>query len=118
MSNLKPKPTKIQLGDKEYGLLFTLNTLDDIQEHFNIGVEDLKDILDDPKKRFANIRWLITALINEAIDAESGEHLSERTVGRYITLANMNEFMSLAFKSLKEGSPIVEDPNLPSGPAE
>jgi hypothetical protein len=39
MSDLKPKGTKIQLGNQQYGMRFTLNAIDDIQEHFDVPIE-------------------------------------------------------------------------------
>ena len=120
MSNLKPKGVKIQLNGKEYGMRFTLNAIDDIQEHFNISVENIGDLFKDQKERIKNLKYLLKTLINEDIDCikdETGEempHVDERYVGRHINSTNMHEIMSSIMKSFTNGTPEPEDEETPN----
>ncbi len=90
MSDLKPQGVKIKLGDREYGLRFTFNAIDDIQCHFQKPIEALPEIVNDPIHNIANVRYILSVLINEDIDCVCDEtgikasHLDERYVGRHI----------------------------------
>ncbi len=122
MSDLKPKGKKINLGGKEYGLKFTLNAIDDIQDHFDIAIEDLGKLFSDSKTRIKNLRYLLTLLINEDIDCvkdETGEgiaHVDERFVGRHIDAQNMQSMVTAIMKSFTAGTPESdeESPNAQS----
>ena len=128
MSDLRPRGVKIRLGSKEYGMRFTLNAIDEIQEHFDIPISQLAELFKDGKTQIKNLRYLLTVLINEDIDCvndETGEkqpHVEESYVGRHLDLSNMTELMSAIFKAFNKGAPEPEagdegddDPNLKSG---
>jgi hypothetical protein len=122
MSDLNPRATKIKLGGKEYGMRFTLNAIDDIQDHFDIPISELFELFNDEKKNIKALRYLLTLLINEDIDAQNdrgtmtGEYLTERYVGRYIDSTNMVDVMNAVLStfsgSLPDGD---ESPNAPAG---
>lgn len=126
MSDLKPKGTKLKLGNNEYGLRFTLNAIDDIQDYFDISIQDLGKLFKDPKNQIKNLRYLLTVLINEDIDCvkdETGEdkpHVSERFVGRHIDAQNMNQMITAIYKSFSDGSPKPEneDDEIPNAQSE
>ena len=111
MSDLRPKPTTITLGDKEYGMLFTLNAIDAIQDHFDIPISQLTGLMRDERKAYKVLRFLVATLINEAIDdSESGEpHVDEKYIGRKMTPANMGTLQSSILKAFSEGTPNSED---------
>lgn len=115
MSDLRPTGTKITLGGKEYGLRFTINAIDDIQEHFDIDIENLGELFREKKGRIGKVRYLLTLLINEDIDCvadETGEkpkHLDERYVGRQIDAANIRDTMSAIMRSFHNGTPKLDD---------
>jgi hypothetical protein len=115
MSDLRPTGTKITLGGKEYGMRFTLNAIDDIQEHFGIDISDLSGLFAEPNKRIKSIRYLLTLLINEDIDCvadETGEtpkHLDERYVGRHIDATNIQSMMNAIMHSFSDGAPKRDD---------
>lgn len=125
MSDLKPESTKIKLGNKEYGLRFTLNAIDDIQEQFNIPVAALPELLKDERSQIRNLKILLAILINEDIECtaeESGEkpqRIDERFVGRHIEVANMRSMMSAILQAFFDGLPETDDedadPNAQSG---
>ena len=111
MSDLKPKRTKIELGGKEYGLLFNLNAIDDIQDKFDISISNMADLMSDERKVFKVLKFLLATLINEAIDDdESGEpHVTESFIGRKITPAKIPELKNAIMAAFSEGTPKSED---------
>lgn len=118
MSDLRPRHTKIELGGKEYGMLFTLNVIDEIQDKFDIPISELGDLMADERKVFKVLKSLLAMLINEAIDdAETGEpHVTEAFVGRKITFAEISTLRDKVFASFADGLPQSEedDPNAKS----
>jgi hypothetical protein len=118
MSDLKPTGAKIKLGDKEYTLLFDINAIDDIQDHLDIPISQLSDLLKDERKAYKVLKYLLTTLINEGIDdAEKGEeHVTEKFVGRKITPGNMSELKNGILASFIGSTPEPTDdsPNLKS----
>ncbi len=122
MSDMNPKPTPIKLGGKEYGLLFTINAIDDIQDRFDIAIENIESLFDDPKIRIKAIRYLLTLLINEGTDWKNDQtggnepHVDERFVGRLITAQNINSITKSIISTFTSGAPESEEiPNAESG---
>lgn len=124
MSDLRPKGTKIKLGKEEYGLRFTLNAIDDIQDNFDISISQLTDLFKDEKKQIKSLRYLLTLLINEDIDCtndETGEsktHLEERYVGRHIDSKNMQEIMSTILQAFSSSTPETDEDEIPNEASE
>ena len=70
MGALKSGAFPVELNGKEYGLLFSLNALDEVQEKFG-GYDKLSEVFNkDNPNLFKDTRWLLTLLINEALLAE------------------------------------------------
>lgn len=124
MSDLRPKGTKIKLGKNEYGMRFTINAIDDIQDNFNISIEELTKLFQDNKTRFKNLKYLLALLINEDIDClkdETGEemaHVDERFVGRHIDSNNMQEIMETILRAFTNGTPEVDEDEIPNAQSE
>lgn len=110
MSELKTKPVEIKLNNVSYGLSFTINAIDEIQDHYDKSIEDLAEILSDQRKIFSNLRYLLTILINENVDIQNDnganlKHVTEKYVGRYINTNNLGEFSNAIFMAFSKGSP-------------
>lgn len=106
MSALQNGAYPITLNGKEYGLLFSLNALDAIQEKFG-GYDKLGEIFDrSSKDLFKNVKWLFALLINEArlADDENAELLAEERVGRMITARNMGEIQNAIYAAFAKGT--------------
>lgn len=91
---------------KEYGLLFSLNALDEVQEKFE-GYDKLSEVFNkDNPNLFKDTRWLLTLLINEALLAEdeNAQLLEEKRVGRLIHAGNLQEVQNAIFKSFYRGT--------------
>lgn len=120
MSDLRPTGEKIKLGNNEYGMRFTLNAIDEIQEHFNIPISQMPELFADERKQIRNLRYLISVLINEDIDCVNDEtgsktpHIDEKYVGRHIDTKNLTGMMSDIMRTFTGGVPISDedaDPN-------
>jgi arginine/lysine/ornithine decarboxylase len=113
MSDLRPKPVEITLDGKTYGLLFTLNVIDDIQDKTGLPINDVIDALHDDYKRFKTLKTLLALMINEYIDEyELKEtYVTERYVGRKIGVYGIEEMVSKIASALtlsypeEDGSP-------------
>lgn len=106
MSALQNGAYPITLNGKEYGLLFSLNALDAIQEKFG-EYDKLHEIFDrSDKNLFKNVKWLFALLINEArlADDENAELLTEERVGRMITAGNMGEIQNAIYAAFVKGA--------------
>lgn len=105
------------MNGKEYGLLFSLNALDAIQEKFG-SYDKLDEILSkDNKDVFKNVRWLFTLLINEAQLAEDEDavQLTEEKVGRLITAKNMGEIQNAIYAAFAKGTTGDSEPGEAAG---
>ena len=117
MSDLRPKSIKIKLGGVEYGLRFSLNAIDEIQDHFDKSILDLGDIMKDERKHFKNTAYILSVLINEEIDfqnetlSEKLPHIDEVFIGRRITLSNYRTATGKVFESF--GASASEDESDP-----
>ena len=114
MSDLNPKSSVITINGQEYGMRFTINAIDDIQEHFNIPISELTAVMSDERHSIRNLRYLITVLINEDIDIKNDaganiSHVSERYIGRYINSSNMRDFIKSVYECFSDGSPKGEE---------
>lgn len=124
MSDLKPKGIKIKLGNNEYGMRFTLNAIDDIQEKFKIPAEKIGELLEDETNKIRNVRYLLMLLINEDIDCVKDDtgidvkHVDERYVGRHIDGTNMHSIMGDIMRSFSGGAPETDDDEVPNVPSE
>ena len=99
MGALKSGAFPVELNGKEYGLLFSLNALDEVQEKFG-GYDKLSEVFNkDNPNLFKDTRWLLTLLINEALLAEE-----EKRVGRLIHAGNLQEVQNAIFKSFYRGT--------------
>lgn len=106
MSALKSGAYPVTLNGKEYGLLFSLNALDEVQGKFG-GYDKLSEVFNDKNPNlFKDTRWLLTLLINEGLLAEdeNAQMLDEKRVGRLIHAGNLQEVQSAIFKSFVQGT--------------
>mgnify|MGYP000764217323 CR=1 FL=1 len=106
MGALKSGAFPVELNGKEYGLLFSLNALDEVQEKFG-GYDKLSEVFNkDNPNLFKDTRWLLTLLINEALLAEdeNAQLLEEKRVGRLIHAGNLHEVQNAIFASFAAGT--------------
>nr|DAR15547.1 MAG TPA: tail tube protein [Bacteriophage sp.] len=106
MNAMKSGAYPITLNGEEYGLLFSLNALDEMQERFG-GYDKLHEVFNQNNKDWVkDTRWLFTLLINEArlAENENAETLSEQKVGRLINAGNLREIQQAIFAAFAAGT--------------
>lgn len=114
MSELRPKPLKIEIGGKEYGLLFNLNAIDEIQDQLDLPLSRLYEAMSDERKVFKILRTMLTVMINEAIDEEGGERVTEKFIGRKINPLDIQKLKNSVFTAFTQSMPEADDPNAES----
>lgn len=94
------------LNGKEYGLLFSLNALEAIQDKFG-GYDKLNEVFSSENKKWIkDTKWLLTLLINEAQTAEdeNAELLTEEKVGRMVHAGNLRDIQNAIFAAFARGT--------------
>lgn len=118
MSELRPRAIPIKIDGQDYGLLFDLNAIDEIQTALDTPISNLPDLLSDPIKSPGTVRKVLAVLINEAIDAGmcKAAPVSEKELGRMLAYSDIFRAGALIMKAMFEQFPQDEggDPN-PSG---
>ena len=93
--------------DKERHLLFSLNAIDEMQDKFG-GFDRLDTVLSG-KDSIKNLRWLLTALLNEGAEDDE-EPLTEKQVGKLIHTGNFAEVKTAIFKAFSMGNNGTPEP--------
>lgn len=117
MSDLRPRPVDITLGGKEYGLLFTLNVIDEIQDKTGQPISDIIDALEDKTKQFKTLKMMLALMINEYIDEymPGEKYVTEKYVGRQIGTSGIAEMVDKIVSTLIASYPEEGDsPNVKS----
>ena len=122
MESLRPKGAQLDFMNRKWELVLNVISIDDIQDHFDIHIDQFREVLDVERRDFYNnVSYIITSLINEQIDI-SNENSEEKeplydleTVKRHINNMNIFKCMgaiisaySLSWMKAKEG----ESPNV------
>ena len=86
--------------DKTRHLLFSLNVLDEVTKRYGSIGEIGKNIKSEGGDvNIAELRWLLTLLLNEGAD-EGDPELTEKQVGRIIHAKNITRAISAIFSAL------------------
>lgn len=110
MSDLRPKSVEIVIGGKKYGLYFSIQATEEIQDHFDISITDLADVLRDQRKLYKNTAFILITLINADIDClnDDGEkrpHVDEAHIYKYLTAAQCRESIKKIFQAFVDAAP-------------
>jgi len=99
---LKQIGTKIKL-DKERHLLFALNAFCELEDKFGSIQKAFETLQKGSVKGIRTLLW--AGLIHE------DEELSEKEVGKMITLENINEVIDILSKAISDAMPEVDEEN-------
>lgn len=98
MSAIRDGRFPVELGGKEYHLLFSLNALDEMQDRFG-GYDKLDKAFDQSNPNMIkDLRWLLTLVINEGLE-EGETELTEKQVGRLIHVGNLPQIKDAIFNA-------------------
>lgn len=124
MSDLKPRGIPIVLDGVERHLLFTLNTIDELQDRYGKSLDEIISDLTKEEISSHMLRDVVTDLLNDEADREKRlsldiQHAQVTTqdVGEMIGLDNYWEVMSAVLRAYGISLPEPEDgsPNTVSG---
>jgi len=102
MSDLNPKGVPVVLDGEEQRLLFTLNVVDEVQDHYGCSLEEVIDRLTDKKESAKTLRYLMMVLLNdeeERSQKEGQKPYTEKEVGWIITQDNAIEVTIAVLKA-------------------
>ena len=123
MSDLRPKGVTITIDGTERNLLFTLNVIDEIQDHYDMAMTEVWDKLTDKREAEKTIRYLLCTLLNDEAEREkrNGRELknyTEKEVGWIISVDDVDEILSALLKAYGVSLPEPDEdghPNQKSG---
>lgn len=123
MSDLRPVGVPIKLEGEERHLLFTLNAIDQLQEHYKEDLSEIIDKLTDKTEAVTTLRQILLTLLNDEAERElnlNGKELkvySLKEIGWLVSLDNQDEILVNILKAYGLSLPEGEDdtPNLMSG---
>lgn len=94
MSDLQPTGKILVIGGEERRLLFTLNVVDEVQDHYGCSLEEVIDRLTDKKESAKTLRYLTMTLLNDEAERSPKAGLktyTEKEAGWIITRDNVLE---------------------------
>lgn len=99
MSDLRPKGTLVMVNGAEHNFLFSLNVVDDLQEHYRLPIDDVIGLMIDEEKTYAALRYILMVLMNdeaERLKYEKAEHVPEQVTERQVgSMVSMMEHIEI-----------------------
>jgi len=120
MRDLRPTTIWVTLGEKEYPMIFNLNTVDEIQTRFDKPLADILSDMVDDKAVYHTLKAILCILINEgiAVEQDNGQMMDEKPktekwIGRQISpsFSALSELQSRIFEAFDCSMPEPEDDN-------
>lgn len=98
MSDLRPKGVPVVIDGVERHMLFTLNAIDELQEHYKEDLSKIIDRLTDKEEAVSTLRQILATLLNDEAERESanGKELKQyttREVGWLVSLDNQEQIL-------------------------
>lgn len=115
MSDLKPRGVPVMVDGVERHFLFTLNVIDEIQDHYDLALSEVIDKLTDKSQAYKTLRYIIMTLLNDEAERENAigndkyKKVTEKETGWLITLENEEEILIAVFKAYGLSLPEGED---------
>lgn len=111
MSNIKSGIRHIEIKGKEYGLLFSLNALDEIQTKYG-AIDKLDEVFSTSNKDWIkDTKYLLALLINEAAALEEYmevenpvNHITEQQLGLIVGINELKGLQDEMYKAFAAGS--------------
>lgn len=104
MANPHKGEVELIAGDETYRLRFSINAMVELEDHFDMGITELGDLMGDPTKfRLKTFRKIVWAGLTDNHD-----NLSESEVGEIISLAGIPATTQAIQKAFSEAFPQSE----------
>ena len=128
MRILKPIGEEIEFDEKARHLLFNVNVIDEIQDHFDMHIIDALNLMfSADKNEYDTIAYILTVLLNEDVrlhnknfPTEQWENITEEFIKEEVLTNGTGKIISiLIVKAFNGDLPKSEedDPNAKSGKA-
>lgn len=125
MSDLRPRGIPVVLDGVEHRFLFTLNTIDSIQDETDKNMKDIMMDLADEESSNKTLIYLVKTLINHEAEREKRknpdcalETVTDQEVGDFIGMDNIVEVTAAVLSAYGYSLPKADeedDPNRESG---
>lgn len=124
MSDLRPRGIPVALDGVERRFLFTLNTIDSIQDETEKNMKEIMTDLADEDLSNKTLKYLVKTLINHEVEREKRKNpdctlkeVTEQEVGDLIGMDNVVEVTAAVLTAYGYSLPKAEedDPNRESG---
>lgn len=125
MSDLRPRGIPVVLNGVEHRFLFTLNTIDSIQDETDKNMKDIMMDLADEESSNKTLIYLVKTLINHEAEREKRknpdcalETVTDQEVGDLIGMDNIVEVTAAVLSAYGYSLPKADeedDPNRESG---
>ncbi len=123
MSNLKPRGIPIVLEGEERHFLFTLNTIDELQDKYDKSMDEIFEELQEEETAMDTLKEIVTVLLNKEAEREKRlkgrdiPEITEEEVGEIIGMDNIGEVVTAVFRAYGISMPEADenDPNRESG---
>ncbi len=116
MSDMRPKGIPVMLDGVERHILFSLNVIDNIQDQFDLSLEEVIDQLTDKRKSNQTLKLLLKTLLEDEIERKEyarEEHglkrYTEKELGWLISQENVAEVMLAVLRAYGVSLPELED---------
>lgn len=120
MRDLKSNGAYINIDGKERKLTFTINVIDELQEHYDMAIGKVIETMfgaeeDESRKSYSMIRKVLTVLINEDVEMHNDDNedkwelVDEKYVGRRVSQENILEVGMTILKAWSASLPPKEE---------
>ena len=123
MSDMNPKGESLVFGGETRYLLLSINAIAEIQDHYDMTLDEVVGMLTDKREAVKVLRTVVTILLNDEADRKKREgyelkHYTEQEVGWLITQEDISEILLAVFRAYGLSLPEpdeFESPNVTSG---
>ena len=116
MSDLRPIGEPLMLDGVERHLLFTLNVIDAVQDHFECSLEETISLLTDKRTSAAALKYMLMQLLNDEAERVKYSNpeselkkYNEQEIGWVITQGNVLQVTVAILKAYGLSMPEVDE---------
>lgn len=124
MSDLRPRGVPVMVEGVERHFLFTLNVIDEIQDHYDLPLLEALNYLTNERTKNKALKYIVVALLNDEAEREKAagkeplKEYTEQEIGWIIDEDNHGEYLVAILQAYGVSLPEPDgesDPNQLSG---